>query len=347
MRKNFAITLILILGLITPACASTEPQTLTVMTHDSFAVSESVIQEFEKANNIKVIFIKNGDAGSILNQAILTKNAPIADILYGVDNTFLSRALDEDLFIPYQSPQITSIDPTLILDSQYRVSPVDFGDVCINYDIGYFISHNLAIPNSLGELIQPQYKNLLVVENPATSSPGLAFLIATISQFTPYGYLDYWKQLKSNGVTIVDSWETAYYTNFSGSSGQGEQPMVVSYASSPAAEVLFADPPRTDSPTASILAPGMCFRQVEFVGILKGTKNLALSQRFIDFMLSLPFQEDIPLQMFMYPVNRNAQLPQEFVKFAQIATQPAMMDPITIAYNREQWIYAWTASILH
>jgi thiamine transport system substrate-binding protein len=91
----------------------------------------------------------------------------------------------------------------------------------------------------------------------------------------------------------------------------------------------------------------MCFRQVEFVGILNGTKELKLAQRFVDFMLSLPFQQDIPLQMLMYPANNNAQLPQEFVKFAQIATQPAMMDPITIANNREHWISAWTNSILH
>ena len=188
---------------------------------------------------------------------------------------------------------------------------------------------------------------MLVVENPATSSPGLAFLLATIANFGDPGYLDYWNRLKSNDVVIVDGWETAYYTNFSASAGQGEQPMVVSYASSPAVEVLFADPPRTDAPTASLIAKGMCFRQVEFVGILKGTKELKMAQRFIDFMLDLSFQQDIPLQMFMYPVNRKAQLPELFVNFAQIPSESATMEPQTIADNRERWIQTWTDSILH
>ncbi len=109
---------------------------------------------------------------------------------------------------------------------------------------------------------------------------------------------------------MVDGWETAYYTNFSGSSGHGAQPMVVSYASSPAAEVVFATTPLTDSPIGSILGPGTCFRQIEFVGILKGTRHLALAEKFVDFMLGQQFQEDMPLQMYVYPVNPAAKLPE-------------------------------------
>ncbi len=347
MKTNWFIAIILIFGFIASACTTKGPRTLTVMTHDSFAVSESVIKEFEAANNIKVTFVKSGDAGMLLNQAILTKNNPIADVLYGVDNTFLSRALQEDIFIPYPSPDMVNIDPAFDLDSQSRVIPVDYGDVCINYDIAYFQTHALTLPKTLEDLTKPEYKDMLVVENPATSSPGLAFLLATIANFGDPRYLDYWNRLKSNGVVIVDGWETAYYTNFSASAGQGEQPMVVSYASSPAVEVLFADPPRTDAPTASLISKGMCFRQVEYVGILKGAKELKMAQRFIDFMLDLSFQQDIPLQMFMYPVNRKAQLPELFVNFAQIPSESATMEPQTIADNRERWIQTWTDSILH
>jgi thiamine transport system substrate-binding protein len=347
MKLIWCITLIFTFGFTVSACTSEQPQTLTVMTHDSFAVSESVIQEFEKANNIKVTFVKSGDAGMLLNQAILTKHSPIADVLYGVDNTFLSRALQEDLFIPYQSPEMAHVDPAFVQDSQSRVLPVDYGDVCINYDIAFFQAHALTLPRTLEDLIKPEYKDMLVVENPATSSPGLVFLLTTIANFGDPGYLNYWNLLKTNGVTIVDGWETAYYTFFSASSGHGEQPMVVSYASSPAVEVLFADPPRLDAPTASLIAKGMCFRQVEYVGILQGTKELKVAQRFIDYMLGQTFQQDIPLQMFMYPVNQNAQLPEVFVKFAQRASEPANMDPQTIADNRERWIQTWTDSILH
>ena len=208
------------------------------------------------------------------------------------------------------------------LDDQNRALPVDYGDVCINYDKSYFAANNLALPQSLSDLTKPEYKGLLVVEDPATSSPGLAFLLATIASFGD-GYQDYWRQLKENDVVVVDSWETAYYTNFSASSGRGPQPMVVSYGSSPAAEVVYADPPVSESPTASLVADGMCFRQIEFAGILKGTKNRDLAEKFIDFMLGKSFQEDMPLQMFVFPVNPEAALPDVFIQNSQIPSNPA------------------------
>lgn len=343
--KRFSILPILVVLLLS-ACGPKGPVTLTVMTHDSFAASEGVIAAFEKANNVKVAFLKSGDAGAALNKAILTAGAPLADVFYGVDNTFLSRALIAGIYTPYASPLLAKIPDEFKLDPQSRALPVDYGDVCINFDKAYFSSKSLPVPVTLEDLAKPAYKGLLVVENPATSSPGLAFLLATIKHFGPDAYLDYWKSLRSNGVIVVDSWETAYYTNFSGSSGHGAQPMVVSYASSPAAEVVFATTKLTDSPIGSILGPGTCFRQIEFVGILKGTRHLALAQKFVDFMLSQQFQQDMPLQMYVYPVNSQASLPQEFIQYAQTATQPATLDPALIAANRDKWITDWTAAVL-
>lgn len=324
-----------------PTEADAQPTTLTIMTHDSFSASEEIIHTFEEANNVKISFLKSGDTGSALNKAILSKSVPLADLFYGVDNTFLSRALNADIFEPYTSPVLTRIPAEFQLDSQNRALPVDFGDVCINYDKAWFAAQNLSVPQSLDDLTKPEYKNLLVVENPATSSPGLAFLLATIERYGEDGYLDYWRALRENGVTVVDGWETAYYTNFSASSGQGPQPMVVSYASSPAAEVIYAAEPLTDAPTASILEG--CYRQIEFVGILKGTKNREMAEKFIDFMLSPTFQSDMPLNMFVYPVNPAAELPTEFIRYAQTAANPARLDP---AANREAWIQAWTDAVL-
>jgi thiamine transport system substrate-binding protein len=321
--------------------------TLTVMTHDSFQATQSVISQFEQQNNVKVVFVKSGDAGAALNRAILTKGSPIADVFYGVDNTFLSRALDSGIYEAYNSPRLADIPAEFKLDAQNRALPVDYGDVCLNYDKAYFKDKNLPIPASLEDLLKPEYKGLLVVTNPATSSPGLAFLLATIAHFGPDKYLDYWKSLRDNGVVVVDGWETAYYTNFSGSSGKGPQPLVLSYASSPAAEVVGTNPPLTESPIGSVLAPGTCFRQIEFVGILAGTKQLALAQKFVDFMLSVPFQEDMPLQMYVYPVNSQAKLPDVFTKFNQVAQQPAQVSPADIAKNRDAWIKAWTDTVLH
>lgn len=327
------------------SCAPQAPATLTVMTHDSFAVSEAVIASFEEVNNVQVVFLPSGDAGAMLNKAILAKDAPLADLLFGVDNTFLSRALEEDIFESYASSELQNIPDEFKLDPSNRVTPVDYGDVCINYDKNYFSENNLAVPQSLEDLTKPEYKNLLVVENPATSSTGLAFLLATVAHYGD-SFTGYWQALKENDVVVVDGWETAYYTNFSASSGKGPQPMVVSYGSSPAVEVVFANPRVDDAPTASVIGPDTCFRQIELVGILKGTQNRALAEKFIDFMLSKQFQEDVPLQMFVYPVNPFAALPEVFVEYAQIPTQPAMLSPAVIAANREEWIQLWTDVVL-
>jgi len=323
-----------------------QPGVLNIMTHDSFAVSENLITDFEKENNVEINFLLSGDTGAALNRAILTKESPQADVFFGVDNTFLSRALDEEIFEPYNSPMLVNIDNSLRLDLENYALPVDFGDVCINFDKAYFEENQLSIPSSLSDLLLPEYEGLLVVENPATSSPGLAFMLATIAEFGEEGYLDFWSDLKANGVVVVNDWESAYYSNFSASAGKGNQPMVVSYGSSPPAEVIFSETPLDDAPTASIIAPNTCFRQIEFVGILKGTQQRELAEKFVDFLLDVPFQEDLPLQMFVFPANQKAKLPPEFEKFAQIPDQPAKLDLDLIAQNREKWIQDWTLVVL-
>ncbi len=343
------IVFFLLLTMLLAAACSTKPagpQTLNVMTHDSFAATNTVIQAFEQAHNAKVNIIKSGDAGAALNKAILSKQAPLADVFYGVDNTFLSRATSAGIYEPYDAPALKQIPPEFQLDPTHQALPVDYGDVCINYDKAYFSGHNLAVPASLEDLTKPEYKGLLVMENPATSSPGLAFLLATIKHFGESGYLDYWSKLRQNDVKVVDGWETAYYTNFSGSSGKGPQPLVVSYGTSPAAEVMFAQTPPPDAPIGSILGPDTCFRQIEFVGILKGTKQKELAQQFVDFMLSREFQADMPGQMFVFPVVSSVPLPEAFAKYAQEPAQPATLPPDVIAKNRDAWIQAWTQAVL-
>jgi len=339
MNLKVVITSIIAAGLILSCSAA--PQSLVVMTHDSFAISEPVIAAFEEEYDAEVTFLPSGDAGSTLNRAILSKDAPVADVLYGVDNTFLSRAIDEQLFLPYAPDALSDVVPQVSLVQGKHMVPINYGDVCINYDKSYFAERNLAIPRSLDDLLQPEYGGLLVVENPATSSPGLAFLLATVAEYGPSGYLEYWQALKDNGLVVVNDWETAYYTNFSGSAGQGPQPMVVSYGTSPAAEVIFAETDLDDAPTASLVGKNMCFRQIEYAGVLKGTQQLTLAQAFMDFMLSPAFQSDIPLNMFVYPVNQEAAIPQEFTGFAQVPDEPAEVDPAIVAQYRESWIAAW------
>ena len=341
---------LVILALLASACAPgapAGPRTLTIMTHDAFAASDDVIAEFESANNVKLQFIKSGDAGAALGKAILAKGQPLADVFYGVDNTFLSRALDEGIYEPYASPELADIPDQFKLDSTNNALPVDYGDVCLNYDKAYFSQHSIAPPANLEDLAKPAYKGLTVVENPSTSSPGLAFLLATIGHFGDPAYLDYWKNLRANGVKVDDDWDTAYDTDFSGSSGHGAYPVVVSYGSSPPFEVIEAPSPVTEAPTGAVISDGSCFRQIEFVGILKGTPNLDLAQKWVDFMLSPIFQADMPLQMYVFPVNTKAPLNDTFQKYLAIPPHPAVVSPADIAANRDKWIQAWTDAVLH
>ena len=326
-----------------------ETRSLTVMTHDSFAVSQPVIEAFEKANNVKVTFLQSGDTGSALNKAILSKENPLADVFYGVDNTFLSRALDEDIFDAYASPGLAQIAQEFKLDPEQRALPIDYGDVCLNYDKAYFESQGITPPGSLEDLLKPEYKGLVVVQNPATSSPGLSFLLATVGHFGEEGYLDFWQGLRDNDVLVVNDWNTAYYTEFTRAGGT--RPIVVSYNSSPAFELIYAQPGEgtpapSEPPTAAVTSAGSCFRQVEFVGILKGTPNRDLAEKWVDFMLSKEFQEDMPMQMYVFPVNPQAQLDAAFTEHLEDPEQTAVVSSEDIASKRETWIQAWTEVVL-
>jgi thiamine transport system substrate-binding protein len=345
MRAKIAMALILLVALVGTLSAQ-ETRTLTLLTHDSFNVSEDVLKAFEEESGITVSILRVGDAGQMVNQAILSKSAPLADLMYGVDNTFLSRALNADLFIPYESPALKDVDETFVLDEAHNVTPIDYSDVCLNYDVGYFEAEALDVPQTLADLTKPEYKGLLVALNPATSSPGLAFLLATIEEFGTegeYTYLDYWTDLVANDVLITDGWTEAYFGEFTMGSETGTRPIVVSYATSIPFTYVEEDDAAT---TASVIGDNTCFRQIEFAGILQGTEHEAEAQKFIDFLLSRAFQEDMPMQMYVFPVNEKAEQPELFVEYALRPENPVMMDYALIEENREQWIQDWTETVL-
>jgi thiamine transport system substrate-binding protein len=315
--------------------------TVRLLTHSSFLVSDAVVEEFTAETGYELEIIQGEDAGSVLNQAILTAGNPVADVLFGVDTTFLSRALDADLFVPYRSPAADGLLPGF--DADPRVTPIDFGDVCINYDRAAF--NGRTPPESLDDLLDPEYRDMLVVENPATSSPGLAFLLATVARYGDEGPDDwraFWAALRDNGVAVAPGWEEAYYGRFSATGG--DRPMVVSYASSPPAAVIYSETPLDEAPTA-VLTDG-CFRQVEYAGILQGAENEEGAAALVDFMLSETFQEDMPLNMFVFPAVAGAELPPEFVEFTVVPSDPETLDPAAITANRERWIEEWVEIVL-
>jgi len=344
------------LGLVTlSACGSSDnsgsadSKTVTLVSHDSWAVSKSVLKDFEKQSGYTVKVLKDGDAGQAVNKAILTKDNPQGDVFFGVDNTLLSRALDNGLFQSYEAKGSDQILPEYRVDQdKHRVTPIDSGDICVNYDKAYFSEHKLTPPQSFDDLIKPEYKNLLVTENASTSSPGLGFLLGTAAKYGDDGWQDYWKKLKANGVKVVDGWEQAYNDEFSGSAGgkkaKADRPLVVSYASSPPAEVIYADPKPATAPTG--VATGTCFRQVEYAGLLSNAKNTKGGKAFIDFLATKEFQEDMPLNMFVYPVVKGATVPAEFTEFGPQAKDPETLAPAKIAANRDQWVKSWTSLVL-
>jgi thiamine transport system substrate-binding protein len=341
MNRTLISTLLIAaaIAVVAASCSSTpQDREVVLLTHDSFALSQERLDLFTAETGITLTIQTAGDAGTMVNQAILTKDNPIADVMYGIDNTFLSRALDNDLFIPYRATDIDTVNEVLHVEDDLA-TPIDFGDVCINYDIAALEELGVEPPTTLGQLIDPTYQDMLVVEDPATSSPGLAFLLATIAALpdgSSYDWRAFWTDLFANGVAVAPGWTEAYTARFSLSGG--DRPLVVSYASSPAAEVLFGD---LDTAPSASLAQG-CYRQIEYAGILAGTHDESAAREVIDFLLARRTQEDIPLNMFVYPVNRDAILPDVFTEFTVLPESPAIMDPQTVDDNRERWIQEWT-----
>jgi thiamine transport system substrate-binding protein len=328
------------LALLTASCVA-EPPLVRIVAHDFFAVSDEVLAAFTAETGIEVTIIRGGDAGLIVNQAALTKGNPVTDILFGVDNTLLSRALNAEIFERYESFLIPEIPDEFELSP--FVTPIDFGDVCLNYDKSAF-GDDLPPPATLEDLTDPRYRGMLVVQDPTISSPGLAFVLATIAKFGEtgdYTWLDYWADLRANDVEIAPDWGTAYYGMFSGA-GDGDRPIVVSYATSPAAEVIDAEPPIPETSTA-VIRDG-CYRQIEFAGILVNADHPQNARKFIDFMLSLQFQEDVPGQMFVYPVRPEAELPAWFG--GRPADTPPGLSPEAIEANRERWLDEWIEVVL-
>ena len=319
--------------------SSYAPTTVTLLTHDSFALTEALLTDFTARSGITVKVVAGGDAGELVNKAALTAGNPEGDVLFGVDNTLLSRALEAGVFDPYVSPAAADVAPDLRSSTAESVTPVDYGDVCVNIDDAWFAEHHVAPPTTLADLADPRYRDLLVVENAATSSPGLAFLLATVARYGEDGYLGYWTALRANGVKVVNGWTEAYEGEFS-AGGKGSRPLVVSYASSPPAEIVYAADPKPTAPSTSVLTDG-CFRQVEYAGVLRGTAHPEAARAVVDWLLSAQVQADVPLSMFVFPARQGVALPDVFEKFAARPAEPLTLEPSLIDAQRSTWVDAW------
>ena len=319
-----------------------EAETVSVLTHGSFNIPAETLAAFEKQTGHKLEFHRLADGGALLSRLILDQGE--FDLVYGLDNTLLARALKADhLFAAYESPLAAELDPKLILDKTARLWPVDYGDVVINYDPQVLAQKGLEPPKTLAELTEPQWQGLLVISSPDTSTPGLAFLYLTAHLFGEgeNGYLSFWRKLVDNGLFISPSWEAAYYEHFSATS-QGKYPLVLSYGTSPATEALSSQD--GIAPTKVMEAPEQSFRQIEFVGILKKTKHLAAAQQAVDFMLSKTFQDEVAASMYVLPANKTATIPTVFSTMNALP-QSYVADPDLLENKGELWLQQWREAI--
>lgn len=313
---------------------------VTVLTHDSFHVPDDLQAAFTKGTGYELELIPSGDAGELVNKLVLTKDAPLGDAVYGIDNTFASRALAEGIIDTSLTPTLPEGADQYLVDDTPALAPVDFGEVALNVDTQWFADKGLVAPATFEDLLKPEYKGLFVAINPATSSTGLAFLLATVAHFGADGFTDYWKKLAANGMRVDSGWTDAYETDFTAGGGEGTYPIVVSYSSSPVATIAEDG---QSSRTASL--PATALRQVEYAGALAGGSNPAGAKAFIEWMLSAPVQTSIPDNMYMYPVSPQATLSPEMTQFGPLSDSPLSVPADDIAAHREEWLAAWSEAV--
>lgn len=319
------------------------PDSLTLVAYSAFARPDA-LDRFTETTGIAVEVVDGGDTGTMVSKAVLTAGEPEGDVLWGVDDASVARVLDAGVFEEHEAAELAALDPALTTYAPL-LTPVNVGDVCLNYDIGWFDEAGIAAPESFADLLLPAYRDLLVVENPASSAPGLAFLLATIASQGEDGYLSYWQALRDNGVEVVDDWDTAYFSSFTAGGGGGDRPIVVSYASSPPATIVLAEDPKPTEPTtASVEAT--CYRVAEYAGVLAGTDHAEAAGQLVDFLVGEEFQAELPLTNFVYPARLDVGLPDVFARFAPRPADPLRLDPAEVAERRQVWVDEWTTAVL-
>lgn len=343
MKITFLAKRLLIVLMVLPAAAviaggALEPETneqkLVIYTYDSFASDWGpagiVIPPFEEKYGIEVDLKAAGDSGSVLSRVILEKEDPKADLIIGIDNNMLAKALSEEVLEDYRPQNINKVPEHLIFDKSFHAIPFDYGFFAINYD-----SQKIDVPpSSLEDLTKNDFQDSLILMDPRTSSPGLGFLLWTISVYGD-DFTDYWKRLKPSILTITDGWDSGYglYT-------AGEAPLVLSYTTSPPYHVEYEE---TDRYKAVLFEEGN-YMQIESMGIIRNAENRENAEKFIEYMLTADFQNAIPLTNFMMPVTDEADLPESF-SYAPVSETPLLIEAEKIEKNLEQWLEDWLETV--
>lgn len=301
---TLSAALLLCTGCSKPSKVSSERlKEVVVYTYDSF-ISEwgpgpALIEAFEKQSGYTLTFISVGDGAQVLSRAVLEKDNPQADVLVGLDNQLADEARKRGILSAYKPQNADALIPeNLRFTNDWLLTPYDWSNFALIYDTKSSVSE----PASLEDLTKSEYKNKIILMDPRTSTPGLGFVSWTVSVYGD-DYLDYWKRLKPNILTMAPGWDTGY-----GLFTSGEAPLVISYTTSPAYHVEYENETRYK---ALIFSEGHA-HQIEGAGVVRNAVNQKGAKAFIDFLISKEAQDLIPLLQWMYPVNQEVALPPSF-----------------------------------
>ena len=348
MRVVRAWAPVLVLGLAASACSvigdgsdderesGGKPTEVVLVTHESFVLPKKLQRQFEEDTGYQLVVRAAGDAGQLTNKLVLTQDNPLGDVAFGVDNTYGSRAVGEGVFEAYDAELPDGADQYLLAgDDERALTPIDNASVCVNIDDTWFEDNDQTPPATFDDLADPAYRDLFVTPGATTSSPGMAFLLATIAAYGD-DWADYWTRLMDNGARLTDGWSDAYQVDFTQGGGKGDRPIVLSYDSSPA--FTIAD----DGSTTTSALLDTCFRQVEYAGVLAGADNPDGAEALIDFLLSPDVQAALPDSMYVFPVDSSVELPAQWAQVAKQPTEPWQVDPDEITENRDTWLREWS-----
>lgn len=343
MRSISALAAVLVLG-ATTSCSlvdsgddgsSDGSRTVVLVTHDSFSLPEELVERFEDESGHDLRIEKVGDGGTLTNELVLTKDSPLGDVAFGVDNTYASRAVEEGVFAPYEFDAPAGVaEHALPGDDDHTLTAVDTASVCVNVDDTWFDERELAPPRTLDDLTDPAYEDLFVTPGAATSTPGMAFLLTTIAAYGDE-WPDYWRDLLANGAKLTKGWEDAYNVDFTQGGGKGRRPIVLSYDSSPAFTVADGE-----SATSALL--DTCFQQVEYAGVIEGADNVEGGRELVEFLVSPEVQAALPESMYVFPVVEGVELPDDWARFAEQPADPYAVDPAEVTAHREEWLREWS-----
>ncbi len=352
--RALARSLALVLLALTAGCTrpTSPPPTvdttnLTVLAPQSLVVDDEVIGRFEQESGISVLFRNIGPATDMVERIVEGGSVPSGwDLVYGIDNQQMVAAIEAGLFQPYAAAGLADVPDHLEIDSSQHLLPVSHNYVMVNADRDYFEREDIDPPASLDDLRRPEIASLLALPSPETDQAGRGFLAATARYFGEDAFIDFWADLDEGGAQVAANWTEAYLGAYTvGSSGEGDRPLVLAYASAPAADAVFTPGAGDSPPSVALDLPGAGFHQIDLVGIAADTPRVEQARALVEFLLGPEFQASVAQRMFAFPVLPDAETGQSFAEHARPPAEPVNMEPSILDDRMQSWLVSWQGAM--